>query len=69
MADFYVAVIKARSNPSYDDELWITDWNDWGLLAIPYFQLKLTDVTREKVHSAGTGLFLSKTTESMHTAR
>ena len=48
-SDFYVAVIKARSNPSYDDELWITDWNDWGLTGYPVLSVEaLTDVTREK---------------------
>lgn len=48
-SDFYVAVIKARSNPSMSDELWITDWNDWGLTGYPVLSVEaLTDVSREK---------------------
>jgi uncharacterized protein (TIGR03382 family) len=47
-SDFYVAVIKARSNPAFGEELWITDWNDWGMQ--PYAALSVeawTDVSRE----------------------
>jgi hypothetical protein len=48
-SDFYVAVIKARSNPSSGDELWITDWNDWGLTPHPVLSVEAyTDVVREQ---------------------
>jgi len=48
-ADFYVAVIKARSNPSQSDELWITDWNDWATTPHPVLGVEAyTDVTREQ---------------------
>jgi MYXO-CTERM domain-containing protein len=46
-ADFYVAVIKARSNPATGDALWVSGWNDWGdapALSVEAY----TDVTREK---------------------
>ena len=47
-SDFYVGVIKARSNPSNDDELWITDWNDWAWEAHPVLSVEaITDITRE----------------------
>jgi hypothetical protein len=51
-SDFYVGVVKARSNPSNDDELWITDWNDlsgsWGVEAFPVLTVEaMTDVDRE----------------------
>ena len=47
-ADFYVAVIKARSNPAQGEELWITDWNDWGMQPHPVLSVEAwTDVSRE----------------------
>jgi hypothetical protein len=47
-ADFYVAVIKARSNPAQGDELWITDWNDWGTQPHPVLSVEAwTDISRE----------------------
>jgi hypothetical protein len=47
-ADFYVAVIKARSNPAQGDELWITDWNDWGTQPYPVLSVEAwTDISRE----------------------
>ena len=47
-ADFYVAVIKARSNPAHGEELWITDWNDWGMQPHPVLSVEAwTDVSRE----------------------
>jgi uncharacterized protein (TIGR03382 family) len=47
-SDFYVAVIKARSNPANGQELWITDWNDWGTQPYPALSVEAwTDVSRE----------------------
>ena len=47
-SDFYVAVIKARSNPAQGEELWITDWNDWGTQPYPALSVEAwTDVSRE----------------------
>lgn len=47
-SDFYVAVIKARSNPSNSGELWTTDWNDWAIGNYPVLSVEAyTDVTRE----------------------
>jgi hypothetical protein len=46
-SDFYVGVIKARSNPSNDDALWVSDWNDWGEHPVLSVEAR-TDVTREK---------------------
>ncbi len=47
-SDFYVAVIKARSNPAQGEELWITDWNDWGMQPHPVLSVEAwTDVSRE----------------------
>lgn len=47
-SDFYVAVIKARSNPAQGEELWITDWNDWGTQPHPVLSVEAwTDVSRE----------------------
>jgi hypothetical protein len=47
-SDFYVAVIKARSNPAHGEELWITDWNDWATQPHPVLSVEAwTDITRE----------------------
>jgi hypothetical protein len=47
-SDFYVAVIKARSNPAQGQELWITDWNDWATQPHPVLSVEAwTDVSRE----------------------
>ena len=47
-SDFYVAIIKARSNPSNSGELWTTDWNDWAIGNYPVLSVEAyTDVTRE----------------------
>jgi len=48
-SDFFVGIIKARSNPSNGNELWITDWNDWSTQAHPVLSVEaLTDVSRER---------------------
>jgi len=48
-SDFYVAVIKARSNPAQGEELWITDWNDWGMNPYPVLSVDAyTDISRER---------------------
>lgn len=46
-SDFYVAVIKARSNPASNRNLWVSGWNDWGdapVLSVEAY----TDVVREQ---------------------
>jgi hypothetical protein len=45
-SDFYVAVIKARSNLVLNKNLWVFGWNDWGdapVLSVEAY----TDVVRE----------------------
>ena len=47
-SDFYVAIVKARGIPSQDDELWVTDWNDWEWSTPPVLSVEaLTDISRE----------------------
>ena len=46
-SDFYVAVIKARSNPATSNNLWVSGWNDWGdapVLTVEAY----TDIVREQ---------------------
>lgn len=47
-ADFFVGVIKARSNPSTGNSLWLTSWNDWGSQAPVLGVEAYTDVSRER---------------------